>query len=71
MSKQPIDPYKHLDMVLNLNGTLTRLRHIPHTAPSSDPTLPVLTKDLTINQQNNTWLYLFLPRIALSPNPKK
>ncbi|KAG4991688.1 hypothetical protein JHK87_025145 [Glycine soja] len=71
MSKQPIDPYKHLDIVLNPNRTLTRLRHIPHTAPSSDPTLPVLTKDLTINQQNNTWLCLFLPRIALSPNPKK
>ncbi|RZB92120.1 putative carboxylesterase 120 [Glycine soja] len=37
----------------------------PHP-PSSDPTLSVLT----INQQNNTWLRLFLPRIALSSKSK-
>ncbi|RDX82788.1 Carboxylesterase 1, partial [Mucuna pruriens] len=70
MANQPIDPYHHLDLVLNPNGTLTRLRHIPNTPPSSDSTLPVLTKDLTINQPNNTWLRLFLPRIALSSNQK-
>ncbi|TKY45087.1 Carboxylesterase 1 [Spatholobus suberectus] len=71
MSHKPIDPYRHLDIVLNPNGTLTRLRHTPNTPPSSDPTLPVLTKDLTINQTNNTWLRLFLPRIALSLNPNQ
>ncbi|CAJ1952587.1 unnamed protein product [Sphenostylis stenocarpa] len=65
-----IDPFRLIGIVLNPNGTLTRLRHIPSTAPSSDPTLPVLTKDITINQQNNTWLRLFLPQIALSSNPK-
>ncbi|KAK7364273.1 hypothetical protein VNO80_12809 [Phaseolus coccineus] len=68
--QQPIDPYQHLDLVLNPNGTLTRLRHIPRTLPSSDPTLPVLTKDIIINQQNNTSLRLFLPQVALSSNPK-
>lgn len=65
----PIDPYKHLDLVLNPNGTLTRLRYIPSSLPSSDPTLPVLTKDIIINQQNNTSLRLFLPQTALSSNP--
>ncbi|KAL2334562.1 hypothetical protein Fmac_015775 [Flemingia macrophylla] len=69
MSKQGIDPYHHLDIVLNPNGTLTRRRHIPSTPPSDDPTLPVLTKDLTINPQNNTWLRLFLPANP-NPNPK-
>lgn len=40
---------------------------IPTHTPTSDPNLPiqVLTKDLTINQSNNTWLRLFLPRKAL------
>ncbi|KAK7270807.1 hypothetical protein RJT34_26246 [Clitoria ternatea] len=65
---QPIDPYRHLDLQLNPDGTLTRLRHIPDTRASSDPSLPipVLSKDLTFNPSNHTWLRLFLPRTALS-----
>ncbi|XP_047172239.1 carboxylesterase 1-like [Vigna umbellata] len=66
--QQSIDPYRHLDVVLNPNGTLTRSRHLPITPPNSDPTLPLLTKDITINPQNNTWLRLFLPQTALSSN---
>jgi len=69
--QQPIDPYRHLDFVLNPNGTLTRSRHIPTTPPSSDPTLAVLTKDITINAHNNTWLRLFLPQTALTSDPER
>lgn len=73
-TNETIDPYKYLGIHRNPNGTFTRLNDAaPHTAPSShDPTLPVLTKDITINQTNKTWLRLFLPRIALSSsNPNK
>ncbi|XP_027359191.1 carboxylesterase 1-like [Abrus precatorius] len=63
------DPYRHVGLVLNPDGTLTRLRNIPNTAPSLGTS--VLTKDLTINPSNKTWLRLFLPRTALSSNPNK
>ncbi|XP_020239838.1 carboxylesterase 1 [Cajanus cajan] len=72
MSNQSVDPYQHLGFLRNRDGTVTRLNDgVPRTEASSDPSLPipVLTKDLTMNQRNNTWLRLFLPRIALSsPN---
>ncbi|KAL2334560.1 hypothetical protein Fmac_015773 [Flemingia macrophylla] len=65
-----MDPCHHLGIVMNPNGTATRTPHFPSIPPSSDdPTLPVLTKDLIINPQNNTWLRLFLPRIPTNPNP--
>ncbi|XP_061349073.1 carboxylesterase 1-like [Gastrolobium bilobum] len=62
-----IDPYKHLQIIYNPDGTLTRMLPDPRTLPSSDTTLPisVLTKDVTINQINNTWVRLFLPRKAI------
>ncbi|MED6186837.1 hypothetical protein PIB30_070547 [Stylosanthes scabra] len=56
------------------DGTITLLRKPdPHSPPESDPTLPipVLSKDLTINPQNNTYLRLFLPRNALPHNNNK
>ncbi|KAI4351838.1 hypothetical protein L6164_006148 [Bauhinia variegata] len=62
-----VDPHQHLQIVLNPDGTLTRLQQFPCTSPTSDPNLPisVLTKDVTINQSNNTWTQIFLPRKAL------
>ncbi|XP_058779275.1 carboxylesterase 1-like [Vicia villosa] len=61
-----IDPYQFLNAHYNPNDTLTRNLEDPHTSPSSDTTLPisVLTKDLTINNSNKTWLRLFLPKKA-------
>ncbi|XP_020207976.1 carboxylesterase 1 [Cajanus cajan] len=73
MSNEAVDPYQYLQFLRNPDGTLTRLNDaVPRTEPSSDPTLPipVLTKDLTLNQRNNTWLRLFLPRVALSSSKK-
>ncbi|KEH26541.1 putative carboxylesterase [Medicago truncatula] len=58
------DPYQYLKVQHNPNDTLTRNLEDPHTSPSLDTSLSVLTKDLTINQSNQTWLRLFLPKKA-------
>lgn len=63
-----IDPYHYYQLVLNPNGTLTRLFDDPHTLPSSTNTATILTKDVTINKSNNTWVRLFLPQKAILPN---
>ncbi|KAF5480325.1 hypothetical protein F2P56_001085 [Juglans regia] len=66
-----MDPYKELQIVLNPDGTLTRLLHVPETPPTSDPTLhiPVLSKDIPINQSTDTWARVYLPREALHNSP--
>ncbi|XP_057446326.1 carboxylesterase 1-like [Lotus japonicus] len=61
---QTIDPYQNMNLVVNSDGTLSRLFEDPLILPSSDATLSVLTKDIPINPSNNTWLRLFLPRNA-------
>ncbi|KAE8022390.1 hypothetical protein FH972_008192 [Carpinus fangiana] len=68
-----MDPYQSLQIVLNPDGTMTRLLKIPETTPTSDPSLdiPVLSKDIPINQSNNTWVRLFLPREAFDNSPTK
>jgi len=58
------DPYQYLKVQHNPNDTLTRNLEDPHTSPSLDTSLSVLTKDLNINQSNQTWLRLFLPKKA-------
>nr|ACJ85261.1 unknown [Medicago truncatula] len=58
------DPYQLLKIQHHPNDTLTRYFEDPHTSPSLDTSLPVLTKDLFINQSNQTWLRLFLPKKA-------
>ncbi|KAI5444684.1 Carboxylesterase 1 [Lathyrus oleraceus] len=69
---QTIDPYKHLHLLRNPDSTITRLLQLPHTSPSSDTTFPitVLTKDITTNQTNKTWVRLFLPNKPLPNNQK-
>ncbi|KAK7855141.1 carboxylesterase 1-like [Quercus suber] len=68
------DPYQLLQIVRNPDGTITRALDIPETPPTSDPSLPisVLSKDIPINQSNNTWVRIYLPREALdiSSQPK-
>ncbi|XP_061338143.1 carboxylesterase 1-like [Gastrolobium bilobum] len=67
LTSSTIDPYKHFKIFYNPDGTLTRMLPDLRTLPSSDTTLPisVLTKDVTINEINNTWVRLFLPRKAI------
>ncbi|CAI8604570.1 unnamed protein product [Vicia faba] len=76
MSGQPFsqpqtnDPFLHLKIISNPDGTITRLREDQHTPPSSNPNLPipVLTKDITINASHNTFARIFLPRKTLYPS---
>ncbi|KAB2001277.1 hypothetical protein E1A91_D12G297600v1 [Gossypium mustelinum] len=59
------DPYKRLEITRNPNGSLTRNpNRFPNTSatPDPDPTVPVLSKDVTINQTTHTWARVFLPR---------
>nr|XP_023900309.1 carboxylesterase 1-like [Quercus suber]POE50865.1 carboxylesterase 1 [Quercus suber] len=69
-SNPTIDPYQHLQIALNADGTITRLREIPNTPPTPDPShpTPVPSKDIPLNQSNNTWVRIFLPKEALDHN---
>jgi hypothetical protein len=62
-----MDPNLPRQIVFNPDGTMTRLLKDRETPPTSDPSLriPVLLKDIPINQSNNTWVRLFLPSEAL------
>lgn len=62
-----MDAYQRLQIVLNPEGKLTRLLEVSESPPASDLSLPipVLSKDIPINQSNNTWLRIYLPREAL------
>ncbi|XP_038695602.1 probable carboxylesterase 120 [Tripterygium wilfordii] len=62
------DPYDHLDLTRNPDGTVTRKpsKHpVRSTAPDLSHPTPVLSKDVTINESNHTWARIFLPRHAL------
>ncbi|KAJ4717193.1 carboxylesterase 1-like [Melia azedarach] len=64
-----IDPYKFLQIIPNADGTLTRdCSNYPSSVATPDPddhALLVLSKDVHVNQLNNTWVRMFLPRQAL------
>ena len=61
------DPYQLLQIVRNPDGTITRALDIPETPPTSDPSLSISvhSKDIPINQSNNTWVRIYLPLEAL------
>ncbi|XP_050220842.1 carboxylesterase 1-like [Mercurialis annua] len=61
-----IDPYKLLRIIPNADGTITRLPEITSFSPTPSDTLPILTKDITINQLNNTWARLYMPQQTLN-----
>ncbi|XP_041002722.1 carboxylesterase 1-like [Juglans microcarpa x Juglans regia] len=70
-----VDPYQHLQLLLNADGTVTQLTEIPNTPATPDPSspMPVLSKDIPLNQSNNNWVRVFLPRRELdhsSSSPK-
>lgn len=58
-------------IVRNPDGSYTRFIQFPCTPATSDHNspIPVLSKDITINAQNKTWLRIFLPREALDQSP--
>ncbi|OMO67775.1 Alpha/beta hydrolase-3 [Corchorus olitorius] len=60
-----VDPFKLLQITLNPDGTLTRHINLGKTPAnpeeSSDNPIAVLSKDITINPSNKTWVRIFLP----------
>ncbi|KDP28720.1 hypothetical protein JCGZ_14491 [Jatropha curcas] len=57
------DPYDHLHIALNLDGTITRLLTHPTVEANPEATSgdAVVCKDWTLNAQNKTWLRIYRP----------
>ncbi|XVF18258.1 hypothetical protein REPUB_Repub11eG0005600 [Reevesia pubescens] len=65
------DPYKHLQITLNPDGSLTRINNYGRTSAIpefSNDSIAVLSKDIFINNSNCTWARIFLPKQAID-NP--
>ncbi|CAK9134491.1 unnamed protein product [Ilex paraguariensis] len=63
MSK--FDPYQHLNISLNPDGSVTRLLNIPAVPPTGDvdplPGQTVISKDVILNANNKTFIRIFRP----------
>ncbi|TXG46191.1 hypothetical protein EZV62_028312 [Acer yangbiense] len=66
-SQFTIDPYQFLRIIPNPDGSIThneifcpRTPATPNHPPHDDYILPVLSKDVFINQSNDSWVRLFL-----------
>ncbi|KAG8381413.1 hypothetical protein BUALT_Bualt06G0119500 [Buddleja alternifolia] len=62
-----VDPYGCLGIIKNPDGSITRKSEVLDNTPAnSDPgrnnLIPVLSKDIPINQANNTWARVYLRR---------
>ncbi|XVE90884.1 hypothetical protein DITRI_Ditri20bG0112000 [Diplodiscus trichospermus] len=62
------DPYKHLHITLNPDGSFYNYERTSANSDFSDDSVRVLSKDISINQSKNTWARIFLPKQALN-NP--
>lgn len=63
------DPYAHMGIVKNPDGSLTRdptrFPRVPAT-PDPSPVNTVVSKDITVNHSNSTWMRLYVPVTALN-----
>ncbi|XP_054779652.1 probable carboxylesterase 9 [Prosopis cineraria] len=61
MSK--FDPYNHLSIILNPDGTLTRNYNAPTVNSSPEPTPgdSAVSKDVTLNVEKKSWLRIYRP----------
>lgn len=63
MSK--FDPYEHLNISLNTDGTLNRLIEFPKIKATGDAehssNETVVSKDATLNVEKKTWIRIFRP----------
>ncbi|XP_043705473.1 carboxylesterase 1-like [Telopea speciosissima] len=65
------DPNEHLKIVVNPDGTLTRLHDFPTTAANDEsPNSAVFTKDVPLSSTKNTWLRIFQPKQLPPSTPK-
>ncbi|KAL5746186.1 hypothetical protein ACOSP7_027332 [Xanthoceras sorbifolium] len=65
-----VDPYQFLGIVPNPDGSITRNEKMcPKKPATPDPPhhSRVLSKDVFINQSNNSWFRIFLPRQCHQP----
>ncbi|XP_073035029.1 carboxylesterase 1 [Primulina eburnea] len=66
-----VDPYGYLGIHKNPDNSITRAVELFLNSPAcSDPNLPVLSKDITINPASNTWARVYLPKQYCDSNPK-
>ncbi|KAM4094497.1 hypothetical protein ACB094_06G200200 [Castanea mollissima] len=65
-----IDPYDHLCIFLNPDGTLTRFLELPKKKanPIATNGEPVVSKDHTLNAEKETHVRIYMPTIKLPPN---
>ncbi|KAK7860378.1 carboxylesterase 1 [Quercus suber] len=70
---KPLDPFQFHYVVENDDGTIQRGFEYPRTAaaPDDNGSAPVITKDVTFNQEHKTYVRIFLPRQALDKNNTK
>ncbi|KAI3829207.1 hypothetical protein L1987_03324 [Smallanthus sonchifolius] len=72
MSK--FDPYEHLKIIKNKDGTLTRLMEFPQIPATGDvnplPGQTVVSKDVTLDPTKHTWLRIFRP-VKIPSNDNK
>ncbi|KAJ4717222.1 carboxylesterase 1-like [Melia azedarach] len=62
-SQSTVDPFELLQIVPNPDGTITR--NMSFLLVAADPVDNVVrSKDVPLNQSNNTWVRIFLPRQA-------
>ncbi|CAH9128052.1 unnamed protein product [Cuscuta epithymum] len=66
-SMSKFDPYEHLKVSLNDDGSLTRFVHLPSTPatgecpPSVVKGQTAVSKDVILDEKKNTWIRIFLP----------
>ncbi|KAJ8900205.1 hypothetical protein K2173_024845 [Erythroxylum novogranatense] len=62
-SMSKLDPYEHLNIALNRDGTITRRLTVPtiKANPEARHGDSVLSKDVTINPDKKTWVRLYRP----------
>lgn len=67
-SNSTIYSYEFFHVIQHADGMITRLLDTPSTPAAPDPSSPspVLSKDIPLNQSNNTSIRIFLPRQALN-----
>ncbi|CAI8611526.1 unnamed protein product [Vicia faba] len=69
-SNSNIDPLERQPIIINHDGSITRLMQISNIEPNQDLNNVVLSKDVSLNPINKTSIRFFLPQKALN-NSKK